>query len=66
MVMAEIDGNAVLVKGNNQMITLTIAMTENSGMKPKHQILDNEASEEYKQTILDNELTYQLVLPDMH
>ena len=30
------------------------------------QILDNEALDKYKQTIINNGMTYQLVPPDMH
>eukprot|EP00804_Cyclotella_cryptica_P027193 CCRYP_017167-RA/>CCRYP_017167-RA protein AED:0.34 eAED:0.34 QI:0/-1/0/1/-1/1/1/0/307 len=33
------------------------------GLMPQHQVLDNEASAAYKQSILDSGLTYQLVPP---
>ena len=33
---------------------------------PKHQVLDNEISEEYKEAIRNNEMTYQLVPPHDH
>ena len=36
------------------------------GLAPKCQVLDNEASEAYKQSILDAGLTYQLIPPDDH
>ena len=41
-------------------------MTKNAGVKPKQQILDDEALDKYKQTIISNGMTYQLVPPDMH
>ena len=36
------------------------------GLTPKRQVLDNEASAAYKQSILNSGLTYQLVPPDDH
>jgi hypothetical protein len=36
------------------------------GLKPRRQVLDNEASAAYKQSILESGLTYQLVPPDDH
>lgn len=36
------------------------------GLAPKRKVLDNEASEAYKQSILEAGLTYQLVPPDDH
>jgi hypothetical protein len=36
------------------------------GFAPKHQVLDNEASEAYKQSILNAGLIYQCVPPDDH
>ena len=37
-----------------------------SAIHPKHQILDNEASREYKKAITESDMTYQLVPPDDH
>ena len=36
------------------------------GLKPKHQILDNEASEKYKEEIRASRMTYQIAPPDDH
>ena len=36
------------------------------GINPKHHVLDNECSEEFKEAIKDNKMTYQLVPPDDH
>jgi hypothetical protein len=36
------------------------------GINPKHQILDNQASESYKDAIKASGMTYQLVPPDDH
>ncbi|KAL7474990.1 hypothetical protein ACHAW6_000925 [Cyclotella cf. meneghiniana] len=43
-----------------------LARWKAAGIKPKHRILDNEALEEYKRTIKENRMTYELVPPDMH
>jgi hypothetical protein len=37
-----------------------------AGIVPKHHILDNECSDEFKKTIKCNEMTYQLVPPHDH
>ena len=74
MVMCEIDGNAILTatmknRTEGEMIKAYLSLIQrlkNAGIKPKHQILDNEASEEYKRIIKENGMTYQLVPPDMH
>ena len=36
------------------------------GINPKHHILDNECSNEFKEAIKDNDMTYQLVPADDH
>ena len=59
MVMAEIDGNAILVvamkhRTEGEIIKAYLSLLQrlkNAGIKPKHQILNNEASDEYKQMI---------------
>ncbi len=74
MDMAEIESNVILVatmknRTEGEIIKAYLSLSrclKNAGIKPKHQILDNKASEEYKQMIMDNGLTYQLVPPDMH
>ncbi len=37
-----------------------------AGIVPKHHILDNKCSDEFKETIKCNKMTYQLVLPHDH
>jgi hypothetical protein len=37
-----------------------------AGIAPKHHILDNECSDEFKDTIKSNNMTYQLVPPQDH
>ena len=74
MVMAEIDGSAILVatmknRTEGEIIKAYLSFLQelkNVGIKLKHQILDNKAPEGYKQMIIDNGLTSQLVLLDMH
>ena len=74
MVMCEIDGNAILIatmknRTEGEMIKAYLSLIQrlkNAKIKPKHQILDNEALEEYKRIIKENGMTYQLVPPDMH
>ena len=39
---------------------------KSAGITPKHHILDNECSADFKQTIRDNNMTYQLVPPHDH
>ena len=36
------------------------------GIIPKHHVLDNECSAEFKEAIMANKMTYQLVPPDDH
>ncbi len=43
-----------------------IDQLKSSGITPKHHILDNECSEEFKATIKKNNMTYQLVPPHNH
>ena len=42
-----------------------VGKAESSRIKPRHKILDNEASKEYKTTIKENGMMYKLVPPDM-
>lgn len=42
-----------------------IQQLKHVGIKTKHQILDNKASDEYQQTIKNSGATYQLVPLDM-
>ena len=74
MVMCEIDGNVILVetmksRTEGEMIKAYLTLVgrlRSAGIQPKHQILDNKASEEYKKTIKESGMTYKLVPPDMH
>lgn len=67
MVMAEINVNAILVitmknRMEGEIIKAYLSLLQhlkNAGSQLKHQILDNEAFEEYKQTILKNGLMYK-------
>ena len=36
------------------------------GINPKKHVLDNECSAKFKEAIRDNQMTYELVLPDDH
>lgn len=74
MVICEINGNAPLAaamkkRTEGEIVKTYLALIQqlkNVGIKTKHQILDNEEPDEYKQTIKNNGMTYQLVPPDMH
>ena len=46
--------------------TNVISRMRTAGLNPKHQILDNEASANYKSAIFASGMTYQLVPPDEH
>ena len=62
--MAEVDDNAILVatmknRTEGEIIKAYFSVLrhlKNAGIKPKHPILDKEASEEYEATIIDNGL----------
>jgi hypothetical protein len=43
---------------------LALAQMQRHGLIPKHQILDNQASAEYKATIESSGMTYELVPPE--
>ena len=74
MVMCEIDGNAILAatmknRTEGEIIKAYLSLIQQlkaAGIQPKKQILDNEASKEYKKTIRACGMTYELVPPDMH
>ena len=51
-----------LILAHNQ----TLTRMQQQGINPKHQILDNQASELYKDAIRASGMTYQLVPPDDH
>ena len=74
MVVAESDGDAILYQPvrNKEAGSLIKAWQEiidrlkRSGIKPKHQTLDNEISNEWKLAIEKEQMTYQLAPPGGH
>eukprot|EP00956_Cyclotella_meneghiniana_P019401 scaffold33215_cov93-Cyclotella_meneghiniana.AAC.1 len=74
MVMCEIDGNQILMepmvnRKDHHIISAWKRLMERlkrQGIYPKHQYLDNEASEQYKKAIEEANMTYQLATPHMH
>ena len=74
MVLCNIDSNAILVaamknRTSGEMIYTyqeLIDQLHSAGIKPKRYILDNECSKDFEQTIIKNQMTYQLVPPNDH
>jgi hypothetical protein len=74
MVLCEMDGNVILSEAmknrtEGEMIKthrILLQRLKACGIKPKHQILDNEVSAAYKLEIQNNGMTYQLVPPNNH
>ena len=74
MVLVEIDSSAILAepmrnRTAGEMIKafqLLVDRLSECGIKPKHHILDNEVSAEFKQSIKSNGMTYQLTPPHDH
>ncbi len=74
MVLVELDSNAILVKGtkdrtSGEMIRAyqhLVDRLKTAGIQPKHHILDNESSTDFKAAIAKNCMTYQLVPPNDH
>jgi len=74
MVLAHPDSNGILQEPMNnrtsgKMIRVyqkLIDRLKSAGITPKRHILDNECSADFKQTIRDNNMTYQLVPPRDH
>ena len=74
MIMCEIDGNGILSAPMKNRTAGEIVKTyqslinrlATSGIHPKKHILDNKISKEYKKAIKRNNMTYQLVPPDVH
>ena len=74
MVLAELDSNAILVEPMRNRTAGEMVKTYNNlirrlkkcGITPKHQILDNEISAEYKEAMAEHNITYQLVPPHDH
>ncbi len=74
MVLVHIDSSAILVapmkdRTSGEMIRAYQSLLDRlgaRGIRPKHHVLDNECSEDFKQTIKKNHMTYQLVPPHDH
>ena len=74
MVLVELDSNAILVEGmkdrtSGEMIRAyqhLVDRLKTAGIQPKHHILDNECSTDFKAAIAKNRMTYQLVPPNDH
>ncbi len=74
MVLTETDSNAILVepmknRTSGEMIRVyqkLISRLRTAGIAPKLHILDNECSNNFKETIKTNNMTYQLVPPHDH
>ena len=74
MVIIEMDSNAILVEAmrnrtSGKMVQAYQKLVDRlklHGFKPNMHILDNECSAEFKQTIIENGMKYQLVPPHDH
>ena len=74
MVLVELDSNTILVEGmkdrtSGEMIRAyqhLVDRLKTAGIQPKHHILDNKCSMDFKATIAKNHMTYQLVPPNAH
>ena len=74
MVLTESDSDIILVEPmknctSGEMIQAYQALIDRlhaANIVPKHHILDNECSDEFKTTITSNDMTYQLVPPHDH
>ena len=74
MVLYEVDSNSILVqemrnRTSGEMVSAyntLVARLKLAGFEPKMHLLDNECSQEYKDAITKNGMTYQLVPPHDH
>ena len=74
MVLVELNSNAILVEGmkdrtSGEMIHAyqhLVDCLKTAGILPKHHVLDNECSADFKAAITNNQMTYQLVPPNDH
>ena len=74
MVLVELDSNAILVEGmkdcaSGEMIRAyqhLVDRLKTAGIQPKHHVLDNECSVDFKAMITKNQMTYQLVPTNDH
>ena len=74
MILYHVNSNSIWVepfknRSEGELIqarTRALTRMRACGLMPRRQVLDNEASAAYKQSILDSGLTYQLVPPNDH
>ncbi len=74
MVLTESESDAILVepmknRTSGEMIRayqVLINRLQSAGIAPKQHILDNECSNDFKEAIKTNNMTYQLVPPHNH
>ena len=74
MVMLDMDSNYIMVEPMKNRNSSELVRSYNSliqrlhdqGIRPKHQVLDNEISGEYETAIKKHKMTYQLVPPHDH
>ena len=74
MVLYHVDSNSIWVEPMKNCTEGEIILARQkalermseAGITPKHQVLDNEASKEYKKAIKDSNTTFQLIPPDDH
>ena len=74
MILYHVDSNSIWVeptknKTEGEMIAARSRALDRMracGIKPKRQVLDNEASKQYRQAIKESEMDYQLVPPEDH
>jgi hypothetical protein len=74
MILHHVDSNsswlgAIQNQSSGELIlahTPALARMQRRGLIPKHQILNNQASAEYKATIKASGMTYELVPPEEH
>ena len=74
MVLAEIDSDSILVEPMKNRTAGEMVKTyqclidrlKDCGITPKHHVLDNECSAEFKQAIRANNMTYELTSADDH
>jgi hypothetical protein len=74
MVLVELDSNTILVermkdRTSGEMICAyqhLVDRLKTAGILPKHHVLDNKCSADFKAAITNNQMTYQLVPPNDH
>ena len=74
MIIHESDSNAIFYEpvtnkesgSNVKAWTTAMQRFKKCGITPKHQVMDNEVSNEWKEAIEEADMTYQLAPPDGH